>query len=161
MDKAIRTSILNCLPLATALILASSSARAEDVESPQCEVAGSAALADCLGAKLKSADGRLNRIYSLVMEMLNAGEVDSTSFFSEKKKSLKAAERTWDKFRNTQCDAQAAMLTGASASGIVGVPLECQLDMIRERTEYLEKVARQLEAESKLCKKSSELCRVD
>ena len=151
----------HCLLFVIAWVLVWPSARAEDVEIPQCHVGGASALAECLEAKHKGEDGRLNGIYTLVMKMLDAGEVDPPSFFFEKKKSLVAAERAWIKFRDAQCDAQGAMLTGASASGIVGVSGECQLDMARERIAYLKGVARSLTSESKLCKKSPELCRMD
>jgi uncharacterized protein YecT (DUF1311 family) len=114
-----------------------------------------------LEAKQKSEDVRLNAIYSLAMKMLDAGEVNPTSFFSEKRKALVAAERAWIKFRDAQCDAQGAMLTGASASGIVGVSGECQLAMTRKRIAYLKGVARSLTSESNLCEKSPELCRIE
>jgi hypothetical protein len=85
MDKTSSTSMKHCLLFVIAWVLVWPSARAEDVEIPQCHVGGASALAECLEAKQKSEDGRLNGIYTLVMKMLDAGEVDPTSFFFREK----------------------------------------------------------------------------
>ena len=153
-------SLMKYLSLVVAVwAIAWSIVQGEDIREPKCEP-GAARLAECLDKALKTEDKRLNAVYILIMKMLAAGEVDPHAFFADKHEKLVAAERAWIQFRDAECATEEAMLTGASASGEVGVAYDCQLRMTRERTVYLEGVASSLRSNSKLCENDADACRV-
>jgi uncharacterized protein YecT (DUF1311 family) len=134
--------------------------RAEDISKSKCDVAGAAALAQCLNTTLVVEDKRLNAVYGLIMKMLDAGAVDPAAFFYNKQKSLVAAERAWVRFRDAQCAAEVDMLNQASSSGEVQVSGDCMLKMTRERIAYLKGVAASLTSDSKLCEKDADACQM-
>jgi uncharacterized protein YecT (DUF1311 family) len=144
-------------------IIVWSHVQAEDLPLPKCDGAvGAAQLGKCLNDALDAADKRLNAIYGLIMKMFDADAVDPMSaFFYDKKKNLVAAERAWVKFRDTQCAAEAGMLTQASASGTVVATGDCLIKMTRERIAYLEQAASSIKFDSKLCEKAASACQIE
>ena len=148
--------------VAAAGIMVASHVQAKDLTRPKCDgAAGAEQLAKCLDDLLGAANERLNAIYGLIMQMLDAGAEDPEAFFYDKKKALVAAERAWIKFRDAQCGAEAEMLNQASASGTVEVRGDCLMKMTQDRITYLEQVASDIKSDSLLCKRTASVCQIE
>ncbi len=98
------------LSIAVASMLAAAPALANDCEVSETNME----MAECLGASYESADSELNYLYQETLVALE--DTDA----SEK---LKVAQRSWVKFRDQACEAEAAYFEGGSAMALVR--LEC------------------------------------
>lgn len=117
--------------LAVALVCcaaATSPAFGEDAEYTQCmETAGGVTvdMLDCIGAALSRADEALNV----------AWEEGITDVDAEVGAKLRDAQRQWILYRDTTCDAEAAIWGKGSFAGVASA--DCQLRVTQERVEWL------------------------
>lgn len=86
-----------------------------------------AGMIDCITAEYKQQDARLNKAYKSLMAGLNA----------ERGKQLKAAQRAWIKFRDTNCefymDPDGGTLARVNAN-------DCMMQMTAHRAQEIERL---------------------
>ncbi|HKS13663.1 MAG TPA: lysozyme inhibitor LprI family protein [Pseudomonas sp.] len=85
------------------------------------------AMSTCIQSETQAQDARLNTVYKQLMATLD----------SAPQKRLREAQRSWIKYRESNCGFYSRM-TGGSIDRIQG-PM-CELDMRRERAVELERV---------------------
>jgi len=94
-----------------------------------CEVTSSdAEKTDCFAAALKKSDLGLNQIYRRVQRTVEGDDLAR----------LRAAQRLWIQFRDSNCEAEYELYLGGSAAPMV--KLACMEAMTRHRTEELETI---------------------
>ena len=108
-----------------ALLLATASPELDRcLNSGEAERGVTLAMADCLQAELRRADGRLNRAYGATMQRLPA----------RRKVTLRTAQRAWLKRRDATCD----KVTGPDKGTIQQLDYpSCLIDQTDKRTVWL------------------------
>lgn len=116
-------SLGSIIILASALSAVPSAINAQNLncESPQTTLESK----QCLGIELDAVDGELNRVYNA----LRADQDD------EANELLKAAQRAWITYRDTECARVADVVRGGTLAGVL--ELSCHVDLTKTRTEEL------------------------
>lgn len=91
-----------------------------------------AASRDCTGDELKKQDQRLNAAYGVLTKSADEDVVHK----------LKAAQRSWIQFRDSQCELSGAVAGGTLAALVVD---SCHLKFTEQRAGELEKLSGQIE----------------
>lgn len=90
-----------------------------------------------LQVAFESADQELNDVYKNIMSRINSGDLsDGTLVDSgELKQSLLSSQRSWLKFKESNCDAFYVLNSGGKQRN--EARMECEIEMTKERTNYL------------------------
>ena len=101
--------IVPAILIAAALLAAAAHAQKREEQSPCADAQTQAELNVCAGRKFKEADAELNRVYNQL-----TSKVDSMY-----RAKLKAAEVSWLKYRDDNCDYETALYEGGSMRPMV------------------------------------------
>ncbi|WP_260260201.1 lysozyme inhibitor LprI family protein [Vibrio intestinalis] len=90
-----------------------------------------------LEATFVSADKELNDVYKHIMNRINSGELSDGTLVdsAELKQSLLSSQRSWLKFKESNCDAFYVLNSGGRQRN--ESRMECEIEMTKERTKYL------------------------
>lgn len=104
------TAYFCSLFLVTSLFLGRANTQHMNAPNSPCNTpASNADVTVCFISASKTADERLNKIYSRIREVLSADE----------QRDLQAAQRLWLKFRDANCSAERNLYAGGSAAPTV------------------------------------------
>ncbi len=113
----------------------------------------------CVQAELDRVDGLLNQIYGVLIKELSAG-TDAPDpeplLYSERLKTIVAAEKAWAKFKDAQCAAEYDLI--APGTGAAALSGQCAIDLTKDRIRFLRGVENQVSLDSKLCRADKTAC---
>ena len=113
-------------------------------EDPDCVSYGSTqAACEELQRQGNVAEKSLNATYQRLLKRLDFA-ASKSSFFSQAKVDLVAAQRAWVSFREKDCDARADTYQGLQL--LSGIGNTCRLHRARQRTEELQEILDDLDA---------------
>lgn len=102
---------------------------------------------ECLDKSLTDVDGKLNGLYRLLLKELRAGtNLGPRLEFAAQASALVRSEQLWIKFRDAQCDLEAAHV--GDGSGTSTNRLMCLLQMTNDRVHLLEGMETDVNADS-------------
>lgn len=127
--------ILLALLLACATLFATVSAQRRGTKDPCADPQSQAEMNMCAAKKFKAADAELNRVYNQLVAKLgdDAGQ----------RERLKTVETSWLKYRDDNCDYEAAAYEGGSIKPLIYST--CLERMTKSRTEELRFQIKELE----------------
>lgn len=118
---------LLALVLSSAALSAAASAQRRAADDPCRDPQSQAEMNMCAAKRFKAADAELNRVYNRLVSMLG-GNSDSLA-------RLKAAEVSWLKYRDDNCDYEADFFEGGSMRPLIYS--SCLERMTKSRTAEL------------------------
>lgn len=112
----------------------------------------------CVQREVDDADGRLRKLYVLVVKGFDSGATDTFSafFFPEKKKALVTSQRAWVRYRDAQCAAVGASY-GAGTGRASGIGF-CLWELTKERMRFVRDFGGTVLLESILCREHKDEC---
>lgn len=130
MRKTLPALLLTCAALCTV-----AHAQRRKAKDPCADAQSQAELNICSGQKFKAADAELNRVYGRLVSRL----ADD----APQRERLKAAEVSWLKYRDDNCDYEASMYEGGSIKPLIHA--SCLERMTKARTAELREQIKELE----------------
>ncbi|WP_108945507.1 lysozyme inhibitor LprI family protein [Shewanella halifaxensis] len=90
-----------------------------------------------LQASFAAADKELNDVYKSINNRIKSGELSESTLVdaAELKQSLLNSQRSWLKFKESNCDAFYVLQSGGSQRN--EARMECEIEMTKARTNYL------------------------
>ncbi|MDR8522447.1 lysozyme inhibitor LprI family protein [Shewanella fidelis] len=90
-----------------------------------------------LQASFAAADKELNDVYKSINNRIKSGELSESTLVdaAELKQSLLSSQRSWLKFKESNCDAFYVLQSGGSQRN--EARMECEIEMTKARTNYL------------------------
>ena len=99
-----------------------------------CQLLGSLC---ALQTSFESADKELNDVYKSIISRIKSGDLSDRMLVdsAELKQSLLSSQRSWLKFKKSNCDAFYVLHSGGSQRN--EARMECEIEMTKERINYL------------------------
>ncbi len=94
---------------------------------------------ECAQKVLKEKDGELNRAYQALLKSLNPSMAGDTTDYASVKRELAEAQRSWIKYRDSDCSAKYKFWEQGSIRG--AMYLSCLKERTEQRTAELRKWA--------------------
>lgn len=90
-----------------------------------------------LQASFAAADKELNDVYKSINNRIKSGELSESTLVdaAELKQSLLSSQRSWLKFKESNCDAFYVLQSGGSQRN--EARMECEIEMTKARINYL------------------------
>jgi len=120
------------------VLLTSSLAGSAVADEPDCtRPSGTMEIDICQSRQYDRIDESLNQTYRQTLDVLDQGEI-CISACAEAKQNLRAAQRTWIKFRDEDCEAAYAI--AVDGTGRNAARMDCLIEHTRTRIRQLQQL---------------------
>ncbi|MCU0832496.1 MAG: lysozyme inhibitor LprI family protein [Rhizobiaceae bacterium] len=125
---------LRPLLAATGLMLLAAPAWSQDFDCGNPDELPQQGMALCADQDFRNADAELNRVWRQVRDVIQASEREYDGYAGWFE-TLRASQRAWIGYRDSQCEAEGYQMAGGSAQGML--IFMCLARLTRTRTEEL------------------------